>query len=592
MLGMVVLAGSYGVTRASGPKEAVVSAALSNASPNPVNVLGEMPAYAEPISLIEHPTATQTSLPLASAEVKSFMQSEDADVKNEFSKNDSQSVTVEAEVRTPSLPLALEKLTVSVEPVNVPLEKSSPENANASVPGNVAHFVVDDETVLRKKLAALRTLALDSALFDDASVEMLRPPRRDSHPLAMFGSQHEVFAGLPWRPQEERALSSEASGLALEEIARFLRNSAPATFLVTESDANEELAVARKRELDALERKIFGLDVLEYDPPRTGLFKTKTRTLVRGFNVKYKMDFEKPEAIPALRQILMAEGTPARLLLIKALARIKHAESTKALANQAVFDISSQVRIAAIEALADRDEADYRDILVGGLKYPFIPVVQQSAEAIANLGTRSLLTEIDELIEGESPSFPSDQATASKSIAVVREVVRIHHNTNCKLCHQTASSKGGSGILVAKIPAQQDEYPKVSYEKFVTNQVARPQYYGFDEPAPGEPVVNANVTFLRPDFSVSLEFSRRNVREGTGRKSSQAKKAVVAFEDRFDFLVRMRPAVEADYEKHSRENSAEYFDVLRQLRHVLMNGEGPRANDQAADAVATTFSGN
>ena len=55
--------------------------------------------------------------------------------------------------------------------------------------------------------------------------------------------------------------------------------------------------------------------------------------------VRVELRSDVPAAIPALMQLLMAERTPVRLVLVDVLARIEGPAASKALARLAIFDL-------------------------------------------------------------------------------------------------------------------------------------------------------------------------------------------------------------------------------------------------------------
>src|SRR5262249_26432000 len=70
------------------------------------------------------------------------------------------------------------------------------------------------------------------------------------------------------------------------------------------------------------------------------------------------------EALPPLRQLLRHEDEPLRLPLVELLAEIHEPPASVALAQRAVFDLSPEVRAAAVRALAGRPADDYRAMLL------------------------------------------------------------------------------------------------------------------------------------------------------------------------------------------------------------------------------------
>src|SRR5262249_13382058 len=78
--------------------------------------------------------------------------------------------------------------------------------------------------------------------------------------------------------------------------------------------------------------------------PHTGVLADKLQSADDG------SAWLKPEAVPAMMQLLMAENVTIREVLVEQLERIEGKEATAALANRAVFDLHPRVREAAIRA--------------------------------------------------------------------------------------------------------------------------------------------------------------------------------------------------------------------------------------------------
>ncbi len=191
-------------------------------------------------------------------------------------------------------------------------------------------------------------------------------------------------------------------------------------------------------ELQALSKKLHAvLDKLtpkdrQGHRPFTALMEQFLRTEVHG----KKHEWLRPEAIPTMLQILMPEDTPVRLLLVQLLGEIADRRSTVALAQRAIFDLSREVRESAVEQLRTRPRAEFRYILLDGLRYPWLPVADHAAEALIALSDREavvpLLGVLKELEMQAAP--PESNAPRPK----IREMVRLKHVDNCLTCHPPA----------------------------------------------------------------------------------------------------------------------------------------------------------
>jgi HEAT repeat protein len=206
-----------------------------------------------------------------------------------------------------------------------------------------------------------------------------------------------------------------------------------------------------------------------------------------------KDEWLRPAALPALQQLLMAEGKPVRLLLVEVLSRIKGKESTEALALRCIFDLHSEVREAAVQALKARPRKEYAAILVESLRYPWHPAVCHAAEAIVALKMRESVPKLVSLLQEPDPSEPiSVPVSKTKKQTVRRELVRVNHLGNCLLCH--AHSLATSDLVRGMVPVVGETLPA---------PVTSPSYYTGDGKGRRRgSFVRADVTYLRQHFSV------------------------------------------------------------------------------------------
>ncbi len=195
----------------------------------------------------------------------------------------------------------------------------------------------------------------------------------------------------------------------------------------------------------------------------------------------------RPEAIPTLLQLLMAENADVRLLLVEVLVQIPGRESTVALARRALFDLDAGNRKAALTALADRPRADYEPVLLGGFQYPWPAVADHAAEAVVALQLRDLTPKLVTLLDGKDVSRPFTLDVGGKRLTVVQEVVRINHLGNCLLCHAPSLDRGD--LVRGRVPLRGEALPA---------PVSTPKYYEGDRGT----FVRADVTYLKQDFSV------------------------------------------------------------------------------------------
>jgi hypothetical protein len=222
------------------------------------------------------------------------------------------------------------------------------------------------------------------------------------------------------------------------------------------------------------------------------------------------------EAVPTFHQILMHEEKPLRRLLVDLLAKIPEARATTALTRRALFDLDPEVRAAATAALKGRKPEDYRPVLLRALRYPWAPAARHAAEALVALRDYPSVPTLVSLLDKPDPA--GVQTIGKRT--VVQELVRIHHTTNCLLCH--APSAAGKDLCLAPDPFLAVNVP------MPTRQVAAMVAAGQIAPGAVSPIqsyyknganvtggggkgkvnvrvpvkVRFDITFLRQDFSI------------------------------------------------------------------------------------------
>jgi HEAT repeat protein len=270
--------------------------------------------------------------------------------------------------------------------------------------------------------------------------------------------------------------------------------------------------------LGVLAKKLHAyLDLIAPKDPTTGkrAEPTQLRAALRQERRGQRPEWLRAEAVPAMQQILMAEDTPLRLVLVDLLADIEAKPATVALARRAVFDLAPEVRKSAIEALRDRPPADSRQVFVDALRYPWPPAADHAAEALVALEDRDAAPLLVAQLGKPDPAAPY---TAGKSGTGVRQLVRLNHVANCLLCH---------------VPAINGEDPVVGIDPFATLQ--RGGGGGWGRPAQPSTsqslLIRADVQFLRQDFSVAFPVGLPGI-------------AVDGV--RFDFLLRTRRLTRAE----------------------------------------------
>jgi hypothetical protein len=220
--------------------------------------------------------------------------------------------------------------------------------------------------------------------------------------------------------------------------------------------------------------------------------------------------------LAALLQMLPAEPAAVREGLVPYLAdREEDRETTRHLARLTLFDANAGIRQAARTALEKRPPADFTDILLQGLNYPWPEIARNAADAIAHLKRTDLAPKLVDLLDQPDPRAPLQQEIKGKQVPVVRELVRINHHRNCLLCHAPGNTPDvNSKVLTGAVPTP--------------GESLSPGFYEMQSP---DVVVRADVTYLRQDFS------RLQKVEGAAPWPEM---------QRFDFLVRTRTLTEAE----------------------------------------------
>jgi hypothetical protein len=231
--------------------------------------------------------------------------------------------------------------------------------------------------------------------------------------------------------------------------------------------------------------------------------------------------------VAALMQVCGPETAAMRRGLVKFLAGVSNADSTKALAKLAIFSQEEEVRNAALDVLKVRRERDYTEVLTQGLRYPWPAVAKRASEAIVKLERTDLAPQLVDVLEAPDPRGPAVRETGGKKETVVRELVRLNHHRNCLLCH----APGNTGNLpietvVAEVPIPGQPLPSFSQ--------------GYQQNGLPDVLVRIDVTYLRQDFSMLLP-----VADAQPWPELQ----------RFDFVVRTRVVTDKEAETHREQLS-------------------------------------
>lgn len=264
------------------------------------------------------------------------------------------------------------------------------------------------------------------------------------------------------------------------------------------------------------------------------------------------LQWNKPECVPTLAQMLQTENTSLRTMLVEILAKIEGKEAGVVLAQRSVFDLSPQVREKAVEALAMRPRKEFQKVLLDGLRWPWQPAVDHAAEAIVGLQIKEVTPDLIALLKEPDPKLPYTKEVKGEKASYVNEVVRVNHLSNCLLCHAPSLSK--DDLVRGRIPIPGQEMPPLYYAK-QTGQFVR-----------------ADTTFLQQDFSLVQPVANPGKWPG---------------QQRFDYMLRERRATTPEIkllqglqkEKKLNDPYAQRDAVLFALREITGRNPGSRPED-------------
>jgi len=416
---------------------------------------------------------------------------------------------IETEVSLPEpdpvpLPTATEQddLLARLGPPAAPLALPEPPPVKEIVERR-RNKLSDEE--LRRQLLGVPELKLDRDRGRKLSDDILATARRgdaESHFTVSLLDARADLAGLPLRRGADCQLGKEPA----ENLQNFSRKLRQALAAAQASGDPEIVADAIRKNLEAM----------------TGYHKAE--------NGRYTNFRE--AAIPTVMQMLCVENQPVRLMMIDFLDKVDHPVAGEALAKMALFDLSEKIRAEAIRALSRRPRAEYRAVLLQGLRYPWPAVADHAAEALVILEDRAAVPTLKRLAEAPDPAAPYfDRA---KGTYQVNEMVRINHLGNCAMCH--APSTNTTDLVRGRIPTPGQPLPPLT------------QYYESNEGI----FVRADVTYLKQDFSVVQPVER------PGAWPTM---------QRFDYVVRSRPV--SFEEGEAAVKSAKRADTYPQREAVL-----------------------
>jgi hypothetical protein len=298
----------------------------------------------------------------------------------------------------------------------------------------------------------------------------------------------------------------------------------------------------------------------EVDPrPDPGLLRT------RLLDNPLRAAWLRPQAIATFRQLLMHEHRNVRLVLVDILSNIDGRLAGMALAERAVFDLDSDVRLAALVHLQSRPSSEYESTLIEALQYPWPAFADHAAEALVALDLRDAVPKLISLLDTRDLSEPYPVDLGKTRLAMVPELVRINHLRNCLLCH--AYSPSATDLVRGLVPHAEHPVPLPS---------SGARSWGGEGRGSGGSVivptfVRADINFLRQDFSVVQPVTNHT--------------RLWPADQRYDYVVRLRPlgAKELlswqDRVKDFKPVEPQRESLLFALRELTSENPGPSTED-------------
>lgn len=447
--------------------------------------------------------------------------------------------------QTPPAPADLDKLS---DPADLETPRAAPVPPKETAPDAVA-------PVQLPAAAAPRT---EEELPQPPVVQLPPAPKEPSqHPLPPL-KRIDPFSAEDLQKQLQHVPEVSVDGVPattvrLRDLAVAYRKRGeifpgPAVLLASRPDWQ---GLSFHQGLDAELKKEAATTLDNLSPDLHGLLPEKTakidmfrESLLRNSNDNKWLN---ADAVPCLVQMLQVEDVPVRLVLVEALGKIVDRQATRALAKRAMTDLDASVREAAAQQLLKRQPEDYRALLIGGLRYPWAPVALHAAETLAYVKDTDAVPELTKLLDQPDTTLPFIVKQNGKEVFVTREVVRINHLAGCLLCHAPSFSE--NDLVRGQVPLVGKPLP-------VTWPVRRWGYGGgfggfgaAKDDDPNAIFVRASATFLRQDFSV-----KQPVRAHGYWPEMQ----------RYDYLVRTRPATAAELQLLTQKNPAAAPTTSRQ----------------------------
>jgi len=241
-----------------------------------------------------------------------------------------------------------------------------------------------------------------------------------------------------------------------------------------------------------------------------------------------------------LWQMCQAEKDDIRGVMTDVLKLLEKPAAIEALTRIALYDPDSDLRQKAVTALKTRPVAESRPYLVEGFAHPMSCVADHAATALTMLNDREAVPDLIDLLGKPEPGTPVPDESGTP---VVHELVKINHARNCQMCH--APSWEQHDVSRAAVPS-----PDLPLSGSFSLDYLNPCNEFF---------VRIDVTYLRPDFSRMLPVAKAHPWPDR---------------QRFDFLVRTRPATPAELAAPRPTKSPQREAIVRALERLTGESYG------------------
>ncbi|VTS08430.1 HEAT repeat domain-containing protein [Tuwongella immobilis] len=263
----------------------------------------------------------------------------------------------------------------------------------------------------------------------------------------------------------------------------------------------------------------------------------------------------RPAALSCYQQLLQPESRSTREVVLELLASMPEAEATRMLAQWALFDLAADRRAQAVAALRGRAEADYLPVLLSGFRHPWPRAAEHAAEAIVELRAHAVLPDLHYLLTQPVPQSPFQSEELPGTKPMVREMIRVNHLANCLLCHPPTFQANDRTIVRGAIPDPTKPLPAMANT---------PAYYEANNGS----FVQANQTYLIQDFSVEQPVANPGPWPNF---------------QRYDYLVRLRPATTAELARESVDSTT--HDAIRFAIRELQPNDAESTNATNAGKI-------